>query len=155
MTKRKNLFSIAHDHFHGLMLAQIIKKGGQVIDGMPSTIDEKVRFTLHFYDQELVNHFYIEENIMMPIVKGFTIKVDKQLSAMLDEHKQINELVKSLKEKENLKEKLDKIGKKLEAHVQMEEWILFPAIQDALDDEELSRLAKELKENGYENIYKY
>jgi len=155
MVKRKNLFSIAHDHFHGLMLAQMIKKDGQLLQGMPSTTDEMVRFTLHFYEQELVNHFYIEENIMMPVVKSFTNKIDEHLSQMLEEHKEINELVKSLKQKENLKDRLDRLGKKLEAHVQMEEWILFPAIQDSLDDEELSKLAKELKESGYENIYKY
>ncbi len=155
MVKRKNLFSIAHDHFHGLMVAQMIKKGGQVLDGMPSTIDEKVRFTIHFYEQELVNHFYIEENILLPIVKSFTHKVDKHLDKMTEEHNEINMLVKSLKENENLDKKLDKLGRKLEAHVQMEEWIMFPAIQDALDDEELKKLANELKENGYENVYKY
>ena len=155
MTKRKSLFSIAHDHFHGLMLAQMIKKGGQVLDGMPSTVDEKVRFTIHFYEQELVNHFYIEENILLPIVKSYTQKVDKHLDKMLEEHKDINELVSSLQGKENLNDKLDKIGRKLEAHVQMEEWIMFPAIQDALDEEELKKLAKELKENGYENVYRY
>ncbi len=155
MTKRKSLFSIAHDHFHGLMLAQMIKKGGQVLEGMPSTVDEKVRFTIHFYEQELVNHFYIEENILLPIVKSYTHKVDKHLDKMLEEHKEINELVSSLQGKENLNEKLDKIGRKLEAHVQMEEWIMFPAIQDALDEEELKKLAKELKENGYENVYRY
>ncbi len=155
MTKRKNLFSIAHDHFHGLMLAQMIKKDGQVLEGMPSTVDEKVRFTIHFHEQEFINHFYIEENILLPLVKSYTHKVDKHLEKMVKEHNEINELVNSLKDKDDLKMKLDKIGRKLETHVQMEEWILFPAIQDALDDEELKKLAKELEENGYENIYKY
>ncbi len=155
MTKRKNLFSIAHDHFHGLMVAQMIKKNSRAIEGMPQTTDEKIRFTTHFYEQELVNHFYIEENILIPVVKSFTRKVDKHLDEMVREHTEIHSLVQSLDDRENIINKLDELGKKLEAHVQMEEWVLFPAIQDALDDEELKKLAGKLKENGYENIYKY
>lgn len=155
MVKRKSLFSIAHDHFHGLMLAQMIKKGGQVLEGMPSTTDEKVRFTLHFYEQELVNHFYIEENILLPIVKSFTHKIDKHLDKMVEEHEEINAIIELLRNKDNIVNNLDQLGKKLEAHVQMEEWVLFPAIQESLHEEELEKLAKELKENGYENIYKY
>ncbi|MHB9013157.1 MAG: hypothetical protein ACYC49_13170, partial [Ignavibacteriaceae bacterium] len=64
-------------------------------------------------------------------------------------------LVDELKFKTDLENKLDRISKVLEAHIQFEERVFFPKIQETLSEEELAALAHKLHENGYENIYKY
>ena len=155
MTNRKSLFSISHDHFHGLMVAQIIKKGSSVSKDLLNDIDDKVRYTIHFYDQELVNHFYIEEQILQPLVRGFSSEIDKLFDNLISEHKLIGDLVKSLKDKTDLENKLDKVSAALEKHINQEERVLFPKIQETLSEQELETLSKNLKKNGYEHIFKY
>ena len=155
MVNRKSLFSISHDHFHGLMVAQIIKKGSSVSKDLLNDIDDKVRYTIHFYDQELVNHFYIEEQILQPLVRGFSNEIDKLFDNLIDEHKLIGDLIKSLNDKTDLENKLDKVSAALERHIDQEERVLFPKIQETLSENELETLGKNLKKNGYEHIFKY
>ncbi len=155
MANRKSLFSISHDHFHGLMVAQIIKKGSSASQDLLKDVDDKVRYTIHFYDQELVNHFYIEEQVLQPLVRGISKEIDEIFDKILEEHKTIGELINSLKVEVDLEKKLDKIATDLENHIKCEERILFPKIQEALSEQELESLGKKLKKNGYENIYRY
>lgn len=155
MANRKSLFSISHDHFHGLMVAQIIKKGSSVSKDLLNDIDDKVRYTIHFYDQELVNHFYIEEQILQPLVRGISKEIDGLFDDLINEHKLIGDLVKSLNDKIDLENKLDKVSTALENHINQEERVLFPKIQETLSEEELETLSKNLKKNGYEHIFKY
>jgi iron-sulfur cluster repair protein YtfE (RIC family) len=155
MIESKNLFSIAHDHFHGLMLAQMIKKDSLVSGLFPVSFEDKSNYTIHFYKMELENHFYIEENILQPLVRGISREVDLTFDIIIEQHKNIGEIISSLKDGTDLEERLDRAAKALEEHINFEENVLFPKIQDALSPEELAELAQRLKENGYENIYRY
>ncbi len=155
MSNYKSLFSISHDHFHGLMAAEIIKKGSQTSKDLLRNIDDKVRYTIHFYDQELVNHFYIEENVLQPLVRNISKEISEIFDRILDEHKKITELVDSLKQETDLENKLDNIAAALEDHIKFEERIFFPKIRETLNEDQLKELAKKLNENGYENIYRY
>ena len=154
-TEYKSLFSIAHDHFHGLMVAEMIKEGSENIAGLPSTPEAKARYTIHFYNQELENHFYIEEHILQPAVTGISIEIDEIFKEIVKDHHEIEEKVDALKDEKDLVRKLDSLGKSIEAHVQKEERVLFPKIQEILSEEELETLAGKLSANGYEYIYKY
>ena len=155
MAGQKNLHSISHDHFTGMMLTQIIRKGNSVNDDFLKNIDEKVNYTIHFYDQELANHFYLEEQILFPLVRGLSEEIDGIINRIVDEHQFVTELVKELNFKTDLENKLDRISRVLEEHIKLEERVLFPKIHEALSDNELTALARKLFENGYENIYKY
>jgi len=155
MKSKKSLQSISHDHFHGMMVAQIIKKDSTVANDLLKNLNEKVKYTIHFFDQELANHFYLEEQVLQPLTKGISKEIDELLLTMLNEHKYIERLVNSLKDKTDLENKLDLIAKAIESHIQLEERILFPKIQEALTAPELESLAVKLNNNGYENIYKY
>ena len=155
MINRKSLFSISHDHFHGLLVAQIIKKGSTESKDLFKSFDDKVNYTIHFYDQELVNHFYIEEHVLQPLVKGISNEIDKLFNQLIDEHKLISELIISLKDKIDVENKLDKISAALENHINQEERVLFPKIQETLSEQELEMLSKNLLKNGYEHIFKF
>ncbi|MHB9013692.1 MAG: hypothetical protein ACYC49_15890, partial [Ignavibacteriaceae bacterium] len=68
MAEHKSLHSISHDHFHSMMVTQIIRKDSSVATEFLRNIEDKVNYTIHFYDQELVNHFYLEEQILLPLL---------------------------------------------------------------------------------------
>ncbi len=155
MAEHKSLHSISHDHFHSMLVTQIIRKDSSAANDFIKNIDDKVNYTIHFYDQELVNHFYLEEQILLPLLKGISKEIDEMSNRLVDEHIFVTELVDELKFKIDLENKLDRISKVLEAHIQFEERVFFPKIQETLSEEELTALAHKLHENGYENIYKY
>ncbi|MHB8581011.1 MAG: hemerythrin domain-containing protein [Ignavibacteriaceae bacterium] len=155
MAEHKSLHSISHDHFHGMMVAQIIRKDSSVANDFLRNIDDKVNYSIHFFDQELVNHFYLEEQILLPLLKGISKEIDEISNRLVDEHNFLSELFDELKFKTDLENKLDRISKVLEAHIQFEEKVFFPKIQETLSKEELAALARKLHDNGYENIYKY
>jgi iron-sulfur cluster repair protein YtfE (RIC family) len=133
----------------------MIKKESPAAEGLPNTPEEKAKYTIHFYDQELENHFYLEENILLPEIRGVTEEIDNLLDVMVKQHREIQALVKSLRNKKDLIDKLDKLGKALENHISKEERVLFPKIQETLSSYDLEMLAKKLQDNGYEYIYKY
>ena len=153
--EHKSLFSIAHDHFLSSMVIQMIKKGSPAIEGLPNSPADRAEYIIHFFDQELENHFYLEENILQPELKGVSIEIDRLLDEMVKQHRKIERIVKSLKNNKNLINKLDKLGIALENHIKQEESVLFPKIQETLSRQELESLAKKLQKNGYEFIYKY
>ena len=153
--EHKSLFSIAHDHFLSSMVIQMIKKGSPAIEGLPNSPADRAEYIIHFFDQELENHFYLEENILQPELKGVSIEIDRLLDEMVKQHRKIERIVKSLKSNKNLINKLDKLGIALENHIKQEESVLFPKIQETLSRQELESLAKKLQKNGYEFIYKY
>ena len=155
MENRKSLFSISHDHFHGLLVAQIIKKGSTISNDLFKSIDDKVNYTIHFYDQELANHFYIEEHILQPLIRGISNEIDKLFNELIEQHKLISDLINSLKDNMDLENKLNNISAALEHHINQEERVLFPKIQETLSVHELEMLSKNLMKNGYEHIFKF
>ncbi len=153
-TENQGIFSIAHDHFHILMVAQMIKQGSKHAAGLPDSLEAKARYVIHFYNQELENHFYIEETVLQPEVTGISDEIDKILMDVDDEHKKIADMVDGLKDEKNLNKKLDELSNILEEHVNKEERELFPKIQETLSEQELEELVAKLTANGYQYTYK-
>lgn len=140
MKRHQALIKLSKDHYHGLVLAQMIKKGAPQYKGMPGTLEGKVEYTLTFWQQELTNHFEDEENILLPFVINKNSDLDLLLNTMIDEHKQIKELIEKLKLGNNEEEILNDLGFLLERHIRMEEREMFETIQKVLSEEELSEL---------------
>ncbi len=145
MERHKALHSLSHDHHHGLILAQLIKKGSPEYPYLPKTLGGKIEYAISFYNDELVRHFKDEENILFPIVKSRDDKVDDLINVILNEHKKIKALVSSLKKDQDSEDVLDDLGNLLESHIRKEERELFPLIQNLLNDEELIHLENKLQ----------
>lgn len=152
-TKNKT-YSISHDHFHALMLAQIISDNASDFPGLPKTLKEKIDYTIKFYNLELAHHFYIEENILFPEIKGINHEIDELIDDMALEHKIISDLIEHLPNNNQAEKNLTDIARILEAHVEKEERNLFVKIQKSVDEDRLAAIAEKLKLSGYENIYK-
>jgi len=142
MKRHQALIKLSKDHYHGLVLAQMIKKGAPQYKGMPCTLEGKVEYTLTFWKQELTYHFEKEENILLPFVADKNSHLDSLCKKTIDEHKQIKELIEKLKSGNNGEEILNDLGFLLESHIRMEEREMFETIQNVLSEEELSELIR-------------
>ena len=144
MKRNKGLHSLSHDHHHGLLLAQLIKKGSPRYPNLPKTTKGKVDYTLRFYNNELIRHFESEEHILFKIVYGRNWELDSLIDELKSEHKKIKSLVGELKESNEKEICLDKLGNLLEKHIRKEERKVFNLIEKQLSEEELKTIGEQL-----------
>jgi len=147
MKRHKSLYSLSHDHHHGLILANLIKKNAPGYKNLPKTFEGKVEYLINFYETELINHFREEEEILFPAVKGRNENLDNLFKDIFDDHNQFHSLIKKIKVKADV-ELLDNFGNLLDDHIRKEERELFRLVQEVLNDDELQKLESELKRAG-------
>ena len=139
MKRHKSIIALSHDHHHGLMLAQLIKKDAPEYKGLPTDLIGKVNHVKDSWERELKLHFENEENILFPFVKGKDEELDALIEDILEEHRLIESLVKKLDTDSDIESTLDQLGKALESHIRKEERELFQKIQISFG-EELNKL---------------
>ena len=144
LKRNKALHILSHDHHHGLLLTQLIKKGGPKYKNMPDTTEGKKVYSIRFYNDELIKHFEDEEKILFPVVKGKDDEIDNLFTEIITEHKKIKQLINQLELDEDVENTLDELGRTLESHIRKEERILFGKIQEVLTGDELTALEKQL-----------
>ena len=140
----KALHILSHDHHHGLILAQLIKKGSPQYKNLPNTTEGKKDYSIKFYYDELVKHFEDEENILFPVVNGKDEETNNLIKEIITEHKKIKQLVNQLESDEDVEHTLDELGNILESHIRKEERDLFMKIQEILTEDELITVEKQL-----------
>lgn len=129
MKRHNSLIPLSQDHHHGLMLAQLIKRGAPEYKGLPSDIEGKVKYAKESWENELRTHFSNEENILFPSVKGKNIEINELIDDLLTEHREIEKKITELEVNNESEEKLHDLGEKLENHIRKEERILFQQLQ--------------------------
>jgi iron-sulfur cluster repair protein YtfE (RIC family) len=142
--RHKSLHILSHDHHHGLILAQLIKKGSPQYKNLPNTTEGKKDYSIKFYYDELIKHFDDEENILFPVVNGKDDEMDNFIEDIIIEHKKIKQLINQLESDEDVENTLDELGNILELHIRKEERDLFMKIQEILTEDELSALENQL-----------
>jgi len=142
--RHKALHSLSHDHHHGLILAQLSKKGSPEYQNLPTTIDGKKNYAIRFYHDKLIRHFADEEKVLYPAVKGKDEEVDKLFDEIIKEHRKIESFITQLESEEDVENILDKLGNILESHIRKEERELFVKIQTILTEEELKDIEEQL-----------
>jgi iron-sulfur cluster repair protein YtfE (RIC family) len=140
MKRNRNLVLLSHDHYQGLNLANLIKKGAPVFNRLPNDVTGKLRYTLDMYDNDLVKHFSDEEEILFPAVEGKDPDVDIIIEEMLEDHSKVRDLIFYLRTGHSIEENLHQLGCLLEKHIRKEERVLFKRIEELLSAEELKIL---------------
>ena len=144
MERHKALHSLSHDHHHGLILVQLIKKGSPQYKNLPNTTEGKKDYSIRFYNYKLIKHFEDEEKILFPVVNGKNDEIDNLIEEIIIEHKKIKLLINQLESDEDVESTLDELGRILESHIRKEERDLFMKIQAILTKDELTTLEKQL-----------
>lgn len=135
MKRHKSLINLSHDHHHGLLLAQLIKKNAPEYKGLPTDTEGKVKYVIDSWNNELQYHFKNEETVLFPSIKGKNREIDDLIEEVLNEHELIEKMIFGLETSNNTISDLNKLGFLLEDHIRKEERQLFQLIQTHLPDD--------------------
>mgnify|MGYP003635967702 CR=1 FL=1 len=137
MTKRNkkasrndNLIVFSHEHHHGLIFCNRLKKAAHIDDETVS------RYIIDFWDNYLDLHFKNEEIGFLPhlVKEGLTLQ-------FINEHKQINKLVDEIKSgKGKIKAQALALSKLIHDHIRFEEREFFPWLEKELTDNQLESI---------------
>ena len=144
MKRHPALISLSHDHHHGLLLAQLIKKDAPDYKGLPKDLNGKINYTIDIYNSSLKKHFEDEEKILFPFIKGKDEFLDKLILEIINEHRLLENLIAKLYHSTDQIHLLDKIGNILSEHIRKEERILFEKSQSVLTEDELIAIGNKL-----------
>lgn len=150
MKRHNALILLSHDHHHGLLLAQLLKKSAPAYKGLPSDTPGKINYAIEKFNSDLSIHFEDEEKILFPILKGKDSEVDNLIDELIEEHKQLRKKIISLHDIPDPEDTMDEIGYLLESHIRKEERNLFQKAQEILIEEELSGVEDSINKSRQE-----
>ncbi len=131
MPLKRNEFlkPISREHHHGLLLCFKIRTGIK----KQITAERINKYANWFYQNHLIPHFSIEEEILFPILGNENELVVKAI----EEHRTIDRLFKN---QESTIQNLNAIADAIENHIRFEERILFTALQDIATENQLQQI---------------
>lgn len=133
------LHPLTHHHHHALVAAMKLKRAGTEKNEL--TIEELKRDLHDFWEPGGQEHFREEEEIVLPVYSRYAKLDIAEIIQMLLEHVRIRGLVwEVLETPDDPIERMNELGQLLEAHVRLEERVVFPMIEDALPEEALHKL---------------
>lgn len=140
MKRHDSLVPLSKFHRSVLFLALVTKKNAPPVKGYPSTLEGKKDYAISFYERLLKGHFQLEEEKLLPAIRGKSQVLDKLVDEVILEHRELKFLFGQLLNSQNLECDLDKLGTALEKHIRKEERELFQQVQKTLTPQELERL---------------
>ena len=139
MKRHESLAPLSREHHGALILAQLIKRNAPVYKNLPTTIGDKVEYSIHFFNNELKGHFKKEE-LLLHEVKEIHPSITSIADEISAEHILLKGLFHSLKDAYDPEAVLNELGNELDAHIRKEERVLFPLIQKYCPEEMLQKL---------------
>jgi len=94
----------------------------------------------------LEHHFWQEEHVLLK-KKNNTNNLSKYISQMLDEHKQIRELIFKIDNNNSKTKLIAEFAELLNKHIRFEERELFPLLQKESSADDLEEIGKFLKQH--------
>ena len=138
MKRSEALQALSRDHHQALAVALRLRRADA--DGAP----EAQRGFLDFWREHGSAHFAAEEEVLLPTFADHGDPEHPSVAEVLRQHADIRIAALALRRRDASAAELNELGGLLDDHVRLEERTLFPLIEDALDDEQLSRLAEAL-----------
>ena len=128
MKRIEALAPLSRDHHHTLILAQLLKKSVPPYKGLPGSVEDKIIYAQQQFEKEIKNHFEKEERVLDKAIESNEAikRISEEIKA---EHKELETLFLSLDTVSNPADRMDELGRKLEAHIRKEERVLFPLLQ--------------------------
>jgi iron-sulfur cluster repair protein YtfE (RIC family) len=144
MKRHQALAPLSREHHDALILAQLLKNIEIVYKGLPTEVAGKAAYASLFYEEELIKHFYEEEEILIKKITGIDARLDTLADEILAEHKELRILFTAINNAGDISAHLVKTGNALEQHIRKEERIFFPLIQQLCNEEQLAAIEKGL-----------
>jgi hemerythrin-like domain-containing protein len=148
MTRHSSFVPLSREHHDGLSLAIRLQQGSRASLTMWShDLRWQAEHTVNFFDEHLVRHFRIEEDVLFPVA-GTYIKDHPELAdRLVNEHRQLEALAELLRHpiSRMLPAKLKEFGKLLEGHIRAEERELFPCCESSIPQDTLAELGRKIR----------
>jgi hemerythrin-like domain-containing protein len=137
MLRDRALIPLSQQHQNGLALCVLTDRG---LTGNASTegLARLASRVVDRYDNELANHFAIEEEVLFPVIER-ELGPCAIVHELIAEHRQLEKLVEQLRAGADL-ETLQQFSTLLRTHIRREENELFEDIQGRLPRETLDAL---------------
>jgi hemerythrin-like domain-containing protein len=153
MKRTPELRTLSEDHHHGLVHARRLRRAAEGDE--TTSAESTARDFLDFWQKDTALHFRKEEEVLLPVMARYGGDLSREpLVEMIEDHARIRGLVMQLSDEAiggNVRrETLHEIGERLEAHIRLEERVVFPLIEESLSEAALTELAArlEVKEAG-------
>jgi len=148
MKRTPELRSLSEDHHHGLVHARQLRRAGD--EHETNAVESVAKTFLDFWQKDTALHFRKEEEVLLPVMARYKGDLSQEpLVEMLEDHGRIRGLVMQLSDEvvgDNVRtETLHEIGERLEAHIRLEERVVFPLIEESLSEAALRELAARLE----------
>jgi len=134
------LQNLSREHHRGLFVALQLRRATRA-----SMTDARGAF-LQFWHSEGGQHFRVEEEVLLPAYARHRPPDEPAVVRVLTEHVDLRRRAAEM-EASTAPSLTDvhELGERLAQHIRHEERVLFPAIEGALSDAELSELARALE----------
>jgi hemerythrin-like domain-containing protein len=144
MKRHPALRSFSDDHHQGLVRALRLKRAASGEGKEPAEAAEDF---LEFWRKDTSLHFRREEEVLLPALALGGMDLEREpFTTMLAQHARLRALAMKLgdeMEKGAVSRKtLGEIGHMLEAHIRLEERVVFPLIEETLSEEEMREISR-------------
>jgi iron-sulfur cluster repair protein YtfE (RIC family) len=153
MKRTPELRTLSEDHHHGLVHARRLRRATEADE--TDSAESVAKGFLDFWHKDTALHVRKEEEVLLPMMARYKGALSREpLMEMIEDHARIRGLVMQLSDEAiggNVRlETLNEIGERLEAHIRLEERLVFPLIEESLSEAALTELAARLaiKEAG-------
>jgi iron-sulfur cluster repair protein YtfE (RIC family) len=146
MKRHPALVQLSRDHHQALVLGRALQadaprrlRATLPADSADLVVHLKARFAA-----ELEPHFAVEDRVLIPVSEAKGEPLALQALRIRHDHAALREMVASLAPGPRLGSALDAFGRRLMDHVQYEERIWFPTLEQELDTDALAAVAADL-----------
>jgi hemerythrin-like domain-containing protein len=143
--RHPSLRELTVDHHHALVQAHRLIKAA---DGDEAAHRYAAQEFLNFWHSHANAHFREEDEALLPFFARFGEVNQEPINQMLREHVLIRRLVKDLQQQVSTHieaASLRTLGQTLEAHVRLEERVVFPILEATLPENVMPELAAQLE----------
>jgi hemerythrin-like domain-containing protein len=137
MLRDRALVPLSQQHHNGLALC-VLTERGLTPGASPEVLERLAARAVYRFDEEISNHFSIEEEVVFPAVEQ-ELGPSPMIQELVAEHRQIENLIDQLRSEPNA-ELLRQFTTLLRSHIRREENELFEDIQKRLSRKTLDTL---------------
>lgn len=143
MQRSEALAPLSRDHHHALVVARGLTRASEA-----DAVQAAGAF-VKFLTQHELEHFAIEEAVLLPAAEA-TQEGERLGARMVEEHAQLRADLDRLRSQGAPPESslLHEIGRRLRAHVLLEERELFPHLEESLSEDALKALGSRIAERS-------
>lgn len=151
MKRHPDLREFSDDHHQGLVYARRLQRAAPAQEG---GLIHTAQDFLEFWEEDTRLHFRKEEEVLLPVLARYSEELlnRESVTRMLTQHARIRGLVMELRDElaggKIRLETLQELGALLEAHIRLEERVVFPLVEKAVSEQALKEIASGLETFG-------